>query len=265
LGHVNPYAKGGKMNALALTQNDSPLTMSSREIAELVESRHDNVRVAIERLVGRGVINQPETRMDTILPAMQVNPIGAGRPSKTYFLNKRDSLVVVAQLSPEFTARVIDRWQELEDQVKQPSFDPANLTRLQLLELAIQAEQERLVLEAKVQEQEPTVQAMKRLEASQGSLCITDVAKILSMQPKQLFVKLHTHRWIFRRGGYLTGYADKVQDGLIEVNPLLIKRGDGTSKIGESVRVTPKGLAKLSRMFPRSPSTGDLFGFGTPH
>lgn len=33
---------------------------------------------------------------------------------KEYRLNKRDTLVVVAQLSPEFTARLVDRWQELE-------------------------------------------------------------------------------------------------------------------------------------------------------
>lgn len=35
------------------------LTMSSREIADLVESRHDNVKVTIERLVARGVIESP--------------------------------------------------------------------------------------------------------------------------------------------------------------------------------------------------------------
>jgi phage regulator Rha-like protein len=31
-------------------------------------------------------------------------------------VNKRDSYVVVAQLCPEFTARLVDRWQELEAQ-----------------------------------------------------------------------------------------------------------------------------------------------------
>lgn len=40
-------------------------TMTSREIADLVGSRHDNVRVTIERLAERGVI---------ALPAMQENP-----------------------------------------------------------------------------------------------------------------------------------------------------------------------------------------------
>ena len=89
-------------------------TMSSREIAELVESRHDNVRVTIERLAERGVI---------ALPAMQEKPTG-GRPSVKYVFSgekgKRDSLVVVAQLSPEFTGRLVDRWQELESQAARP-------------------------------------------------------------------------------------------------------------------------------------------------
>jgi phage regulator Rha-like protein len=37
-----------------------------------------------------------------------------------YHVNQRDSYVIVAQLSPEFTARLVDRWQELEKQVAQP-------------------------------------------------------------------------------------------------------------------------------------------------
>lgn len=42
----------------------------------------------------------------------------AGRPAVEYVFSgeqgKRDSIIVVAQLSPEFTARLVDRWQELE-------------------------------------------------------------------------------------------------------------------------------------------------------
>ena len=49
----------------------------------------------------------------------------AGRPAAEYVFSgeqgKRDSIIVVAQLSPEFTARLVDRWQELEAQVRQPA------------------------------------------------------------------------------------------------------------------------------------------------
>lgn len=43
------------MNLITLQE----ATMNSQDIAVLVESRHDNVRVSIERLAERGVIQLP--------------------------------------------------------------------------------------------------------------------------------------------------------------------------------------------------------------
>ncbi len=88
------------------------VTMSSQEIAELVGSRHDKVKQSIDRLVERGVISQP--------------PVGDGPKAangvvvQVYLVSKRDSFVVVAQLCPEFTAALVDRWQALEEQAARP-------------------------------------------------------------------------------------------------------------------------------------------------
>lgn len=90
--------------------------MSSREIAELLGSRHDKVKQSIERLVARGVIVQPPMGDEQDTDAM-----GRPRITSVYRLDKRSSLIVVAQLSPEFTARVVDRWQELEDAIARPA------------------------------------------------------------------------------------------------------------------------------------------------
>ncbi|MND20838.1 Phage regulatory protein Rha [compost metagenome] len=83
------------------------LTMSSRDIADLVGKRHDKVKQSIERLAERSVIDLPPMGeyLDTL-----------GRPASEYRIGKRDSYIVVAQLSPEFTARLVDRWHELEHQ-----------------------------------------------------------------------------------------------------------------------------------------------------
>ena len=44
-----------------------------------------------------------------------------GRTGTVYMTSKRDSYVVVPQLSLEFTARLLDRWHELEEKAAQPA------------------------------------------------------------------------------------------------------------------------------------------------
>lgn len=98
----------------------SSLSMTSLEISALVESRHDKVKQSIERLAERGVI---------VLPPLGdvpfVDDSGRNRTTSAYVFHgeqgKRDSIVVVAQLSPEFTGRLVDRWQALESGEAKPA------------------------------------------------------------------------------------------------------------------------------------------------
>lgn len=114
--------------------------MSSREIAELTQKRHDNVKRTIESLVEQGVIRNPQIEVFG-----EINNLGFEVNRNIYVFNgeqgKRDSIVVVAQLSPEFTARLVDRWQELEEanQFKIPQTLPEAL--LLAAELAKQNEE----------------------------------------------------------------------------------------------------------------------------
>lgn len=85
--------------------------MSSQEIADLVGKRHDNVKRTIETLVERGTIQ---------LPQNEEVKNHLGQTVEQYQIGKRDSFVVVAQLSPEFTAALVDRWQALEEQSARP-------------------------------------------------------------------------------------------------------------------------------------------------
>jgi phage regulator Rha-like protein len=93
------------------------VTMSSREIADLVGSRHDKVKQSIERLAAR-IDNNGKPVID--LPPLGEYLDSLGRPATEYLVNKRDSFVVVAQLCPEFTAALVDRWQALEEQAARP-------------------------------------------------------------------------------------------------------------------------------------------------
>lgn len=92
---------------LPIVSNSEILTMSSREIAELTGKRHDNVRRTIESLWDLSLISVTQSEE----PALR-----GGKPTKIYNINEEDSYIVVARLSPEFTAKIVKRWRELESQ-----------------------------------------------------------------------------------------------------------------------------------------------------
>ncbi|EBN6025239.1 Rha family transcriptional regulator [Escherichia coli] len=89
-------------------------TMSSLDIAELVGSRHGNVLRTIRNMMASGVIRETQNEF-----VERINNLGKVVKDPVYVFEgeqgKRDSIVVVAQLSPEFTARLVDRWRELEN------------------------------------------------------------------------------------------------------------------------------------------------------
>lgn len=145
------------MSELMIIEGPSTKRMSSLEIAELVESRHDSVKQSIERLATRTVIELP--------PMVEIST--ATKPVKVYQLDKRSSLIVVAQLSPEFTARVVDRWQELEAQAATPAFQlPTSLP--EALRLAADLAEQKMQLEATISAQAPKIEAFSRIAESDG-------------------------------------------------------------------------------------------------
>lgn len=100
--------RAAQAEVLAIMVGNQP-TMNSLEIADLLESRHDSVKRAIERCVASNTIVHPPAVDEQSTDAM-----GRTRRTSVFYLDKRSSLIVVAQMSPKFTARIIDRWQELE-------------------------------------------------------------------------------------------------------------------------------------------------------
>lgn len=222
------------------------VTMSSLDIAALVGSRHDSVKRAIERLANSGAVT---------LPPVVEKPT-AGRPTTVYVFEgekgKRDSIVVVAQLSPEFTAKLVDRWQELEKQIASPVFDPmVALNDAEFLRGTLLTYSEKVIaLEHKVEEMKPDVEALDRIAKANGSMCITNAAKHLQVQPKFLFRLMSENHWIYRRAGGKTwlAYQDRIQSGVLEHKVTTVERSDGSEKVVEQVLVTAKGLTKLSKM-----------------
>ncbi|HHE9977850.1 TPA: Rha family transcriptional regulator, partial [Haemophilus influenzae] len=116
-------------------ENTSTLTMSSREIAELINKNHSDLCRSIERLIAKEVIWGYQ-------PMAYTHPQN-GQTYYEYHLTKRDSLIVVAQNCPEFTAAIVDRWQALENQQKPTALIPQSFSEALMLAAQLQAEKER--------------------------------------------------------------------------------------------------------------------------
>lgn len=116
--------------------------------------------------------------------------------------------------------------------------------------LAMQAEQERLVIEAKLAIAAPKAEALDRIAAADGSLCLTDAAKELQVRPKDLIGYLSSHNWIYRRvgGASWIAYQDRIQAGVLEHKSVVLIDSEGRERIRDQVRVTANGLARLSEL-----------------
>ncbi|WP_313281567.1 phage antirepressor KilAC domain-containing protein [Delftia tsuruhatensis] len=188
------------MNAITAI-SPAVLTMSSEEIAALVESRHDNVKTSIERLGARGVIQ---------LPALQEVRNHLGQTVSVYQLCKRDSYVVVAQLSPEFTARLVDRWQELEAQAA-PAVPRTMSQALRLAaEQAEQIEQQQAALALAA----PKVEFVDRFASAEtGAMGFRQVCKLLRANEERFRAFLLDNKVMYHLGGRLTPMAHHMDAG----------------------------------------------------
>ncbi|HDY4931397.1 TPA: Rha family transcriptional regulator [Yersinia enterocolitica] len=134
-------------------------SMTSVEIADLVKSRHADVKRSIERLSDRGVIQQPPAAFFE-----RINNLGFVVEDEHYVFEgeqgKRDSIVVVAQLCPEFTASLVDRWRALEEERSRPK-SPAEIIAAMALD---NLEQERRLnhVEDQVVAVTETIEKIKR-------------------------------------------------------------------------------------------------------
>lgn len=183
---------------------DNVVTMSSREIAELVKSKHSDVKRSAERLVAGGVLTAPLAQFD-----FEHN----GNVYQEYRFNKRDSLVVVARLSPEFTAAVVDRWQELEN-VQQMSV-PQSLP--EALRLAADLAEQKQRLADELAAAAPKIEFVDRYCTASGSMSFRQVAKLLKAKEPEFRLFLLESNIMYRLGGVLTPYSHHTEAGRFEV------------------------------------------------
>ena len=215
-------------------------TMSSREIADLCGARHNDVIATIERLFSKGLLRESRKTLREY-----ISPNG-GRPTMVYDLTKTDTMKVVSGYNDEVRSRIIDRWQELENK---------ELSKLEILQMALQSEQERIALENKVEQLQPKADAYEILSGAKGSVSIRVASGELKVPEKKLIQWLLDNDWAYREGnrtdGKLLPHAHRKEQGYLElVSVVTYNTGEAVAR--SQTKVTQKGLARLAQIFSKN-------------
>lgn len=223
-------------------------TMTSLEIAELVASRHDKVKQSIERLVGRGTISLPPMGEVKVQRERREEVVSVYRFEGEK--GKRDSYVVVAQLSPEFTGRLVDRWQELESRAG--SFQVPR-TRAEALRLAADLEEQNAVLQLENQHQAETIASLESLFMA-GETPTQFCKRLNGVNCSKVNSTLCQLGWLFNEqreeeGAPRYRVASRVRDKYLTERPRKIAPEGGDSFIKYDLQLLLAGAQRLHQLY----------------
>lgn len=234
------------MNAL-MKPNSIPLTMTSREIAELASKDHFHVMRDLRKL---------QEQLGEMFGGSIQNWIHPqnGQTYEEFVLNKDTTLTLLLGYDAVARMKVVKRWQELE--AGAPSVDPMRVLAdpAAMRSLLLTYTEKVLSLEQAVDTMKPKVNAFERIAvATDGAVCLRVAAKLAQVPEKQYIEFLQQEGWIFRHhhSRTLMGYTDKERAGYLELKRTEVTRDDGSSKTVEQVLITPKGLAKSTELIER--------------
>jgi phage antirepressor YoqD-like protein len=190
------------MSALQNITN-SQLSMTSREIADLCEARHNDVVDTIERQFKKGLLRESRNSLRTYQAP------GGGRPTMVYDLTKRDSLVVVSGYNEELRARIIDRWMELEAAktlALPQSFSAA---------LRLAAEQQEVIerQQAELAYAKPALEFVDKYVKAEDGKGFLEVCKLLGVKGPQFRAFLCDQKIMYRLGRDWAPYAQHLDSG----------------------------------------------------
>lgn len=180
------------------------MTMGTREIAELLGKQHSNIKISAQRLAVSGVIGTLATQEFS----------HNGNVYEEYRLNKRDSLILVAQNCPEFTAQIVDRWQELESQQRPQIPQTYAAALLEAGRLALEVEQKNHLLAV----QAPKVAFADRVAGDDKGVNIGNYARAVGLGQNVLFRALREHRILMSGGNrHNLPFQDYIERGYFTV------------------------------------------------
>lgn len=232
-----------RMKELMLDNSNNAIkTMSSREIADLTKKRHPDVKRDCEVMfkeLGKDASKFAHIYYDSM-----------NRPQTEYQLDKELTMTLVTGYNIVLRNGVIKRWDELEQQVAQPRI----LSRMDLIQIAYEAEQENIALHGKIAEFKPKALALDAIADTSNTYTIRECATTLKIKEKELVNLIIDKGWCYRdASSRLRPYAQKVQQGVFinRASPVITHPVTQEEKVYLHMHVTAYGLTRLTALVNR--------------
>lgn len=230
---------------------DGEVFASSRDVAAFFEKRHDNILRDIDDMLTTG----GSSELRNLFVERMVFHEQARKEVRTFDM-KRDGFTLLAvgftgAKALRFKLKYIAQFNAMEAELRRiatsgPTIDLNDPGALRGLLLTYS--EKAMELEKQVKELLPSQEALDRIAKADGSMCITDAAKVLQMRPKDLFAYLRQNGWIYKRPGSATdlGYQSKITAGYLEHKVSMVSNSEGIDRERCQVRITARGLTRLA-------------------
>jgi anti-repressor protein len=220
--------------------------MTSREIAEVTCKEHKNVLAAIR------LMEESWIKVTGLNFKLSEYTDSTGRKLPMYKLNKTECLYIATKFNDEARAKLVIRWEELERANRMGNFNVPKSFREALLLAAEQQEvienQQKQIEEknAKIEADKPKVLFSEAVSASNKSILVRELAKLITQNGYQIGEKQLYER--LRKAGYLCSSGESYNQptqtymnmGLFHLKKTSVIC-DGESKVYTVTKVTPKG------------------------
>lgn len=242
------------MNSI-VTLNDTncPIT-TSLAIAEGVGGTHKSVI----QLIRQNASDFEEFGPLAFEMRVVKRPQGGGSKVEYAILNEQQSALLLTYFRNNDTVKafkkaLIKAFFEMRDELNKRQAPAENLSRMDILQLAMQSEedrirleQEKLKLEHQIEEEAPRVAFAKQVEVAPDAISVAQAAKIIGTGQRRLFAFLRQIGWISRRN---EPYQIKIESGYLDVKLGSWEHPDHGLKQSVTALVTGKGLAKLQKLW----------------
>ncbi len=234
------------MTELVTLSGDTAVT-STLTIAENTHNEHASVIALVRKyqadLQDFGEVDLKSTR-----------PERGGHPIESAELNEQQATLLLTYMrnSPivrSFKKSLVRAFFDMGQRINMRASDPMAVLNdpTAMRGLLLTYTEKVISLEQTVAEQAPQVATLNRIAAAHGSLCMRDAAKVLQIRPVDLRRWLVAHGWIYQRPGHSgwLAYQGRIHQGAMCHKVTTVQREDGTDKVVEQVRITPKGIARI--------------------